>query len=152
MTLTSLKDALDAFQAAVEDAPKVLRTISEVQAEVPRGPGKWSRKEILGHLVDSATNNHGRFVRMQLAEGLDLARYEQDDWVAAQQYQARPWHALIELWDALNRHLLHVVRQVRVETLEHTSRVAGDRMTLEAVITDYVRHLNHHLAQIAEPD
>jgi hypothetical protein len=149
--IDSLKQSVDALEMAVRDAPPIFRRFTDPQAEVPRGVGRWSRKQILGHLIDSAANNHHRFIRMQLADGLDLPSYAQEDWVAVQYYARRAWPDLIELWTVYNRHLLHVVKHVPVEALSVLAKVGGEEVTLEFVITDYVRHLNHHLAQIAEP-
>lgn len=149
--LDTLKETVDALQVVVQEAPSIFRRFTDPQAEMPRGPGLWSRKQILGHLIDSAANNHQRFVRMQLEGGLDLPGYAQENWVAVQHYQRRAWPDLIELWTLYNRHLLHVVHHVPVEVLSAPAKVAGAEITLEFVIIDYVRHLDHHLAQIAEP-
>jgi DinB family protein len=147
----SLKQSVDALQIAVQEAPGLFRRFTDPQAELARRPGLWSRKQILGHLIDSAANNHQRFVRIQLEGGLELPGYAQEDWVAAQYYQRRAWPDLIELWTVYNRHLLHVIQHVPIEVLSAPAKVGGEELTLEFVIIDYVRHLNHHVAQIAEP-
>jgi adenylate kinase family enzyme len=110
---------------------------------------QWSRKQVLGHLIDSASNNHQCFVRVQLYEGLTLPGYAQDDWVAVQHYQSQPWSQFIELWLAYNRHLLHLMRRVPQQKLGHAFEV-GDSgpITLGVLMADYVHHLEHHLAQI----
>jgi hypothetical protein len=151
MNLGSLRQAVDGLQAAVAEAPNTFRRLTDAQAEAPRGPGRWSRKQILGHLIDSAANNHQRFVRMQLQGGLDLPTYDQERWVAVQHYQRRAWSDLIELWTLYNRHLLHIVRQVPAEALAARGTMGGQDVTLEFIIVDYLDHLKHHLAQIAEP-
>jgi hypothetical protein len=139
----------DGLRSALDEALPGLRALSEARAGEERGPGKWSRKEILGHLIDSAANNHQRFVRAQSVERLVWPGYEQDAWVAVQAYRNRSWEELLALWEALNRHLVHVMAAVPAGRLA-TECVIGDHppTTLEWWMTDYTRHLKHHLAQI----
>jgi hypothetical protein len=89
----------------VEAAVPKLRAISESRAEQPRAPGKWSPKQVIGHLIDSAANNHQRFVRAQEGESYTGPGYKQDHWVAVQGYQEASWDDLVALWCAYNRHL-----------------------------------------------
>ncbi|HUG53454.1 MAG TPA: DinB family protein, partial [Vicinamibacteria bacterium] len=129
-----------------------LSAIEEGHAGQGRAPGKWSPKQILGHLIDSAVNNHHRFVRAQLAPPLVFPGYEQDGWVAVQGYQDRPWAELTALWAALNRHLAHVIGRIDPRALETECTIGSDPpVTLRFVAEDYVRHLRHHVAQILEP-
>jgi hypothetical protein len=123
--------------------------VSEAGAASKSGPGRWSKKEILGHLIDSAGNNHQRFVRAQLTPRLETPGYEQMAWVASQSYITESWADLIELWSAYNRHLLHVVKAMPDAVLKNEVVIGTNSpATLEAVVIDYVRHLNHHLGQI----
>ena len=78
------------FRQTVDRATDRLLTFSDIEAATRPAPGKWSRKEIIGHLIDSASNNHGRFVRAQLQDDLIFAGYDQEEWVRAQRYQERP--------------------------------------------------------------
>ena len=135
----------------VEAATTRLRTLSESRSIQARAPGKWSPKEILGHLVDSASNNHHRFVRAQLASAFQGPGYEQARWVAAQRYRDRSWGDLVELWSSYNRHLAHVIAAIPEER-RHTPCVIGDgpAVTLAHVALDYVAHIQHHLRQIFE--
>ncbi len=75
----------------VEETEKRLSAITEQESTTRSGDGKWSRKEVLGHLIDSASNNHQRFVRAQLDGALNFPGYQQDGWNRAQQYQSEPW-------------------------------------------------------------
>jgi hypothetical protein len=112
-------------------------------------PGKWCRREILGHVIDSASNNHQRFVRAQLAAELSFPGYAQDDWVRMQGYEAEPWDQLVTLWAAINRHLAHLVGRIPASRLSTPCGIGGKPpISLEALVADYIRHLEHHLGQI----
>ena len=137
------------LRAEIDRVLPRLRALDEADAMRDRGPGKWVRKEILGHLIDSAANNHQRFVRARLSDRLVFPPYEQDAWVALQGYRQRPWRELLDLWEVLNRHVAHVIASTPAERLA-TPCVIGDKApaTLEWLMQDYVRHMRHHLAQI----
>jgi hypothetical protein len=137
------------LEVEIEAARPRLSAIAEDVAATAPGEGRWSRKEILGHLVDSAANNHQRFVRAQLADALVFPAYEQDAWVSRQGYAERRWPELIALWEALNRHLTHVIARIDPAALERPCTIGGQApVTLRFVAEDYVRHLRHHLGQI----
>ena len=139
----------DRLAALLETVPSRLAGFSDGEASQPRAGGGWSRKEILGHLIDSASNNHQRFVRARFVPHLDFPRYEQDTWVAAQRYSEESWPDLLNLWLLYNRHLVHIVRTLPAECLSHTISIGGgDPVTLQFVADDYLRHLRHHLDQI----
>jgi hypothetical protein len=130
-----------------EMGPRLL-ALSEEEAGGLAAGMRWSRKEILGHLVDSASNNHQRFVRAQAQERMSFPRYVQDQWIAAQGYRERPWGELVELWRLYNRHLAHVMRRVPASALDNVCVVAEDEpSTLAYHMIDYVRHMEHHLRQ-----
>src|SRR5579864_8192930 len=123
--------------------------ISEADASVPALAGGWSRKEILGHLIDSASNNHQRFVRAQLQDELRWPGYDQSGCVRVQRYQDARWSDLLSFWAAYNRFLAHVLAAVREEK-RGTACWIGNYpvMTLEELAADYLTHLEHHLDQI----
>ena len=147
-----MRDVADDLGRLTELATGRLRQVGETAA-AERGPGTWSRKEVLGHLVDSALNNHQRFVRAQLSSELVFPGYEQERWVAIQAYRDRPWEGLVSLWTEANRHLAHVISRIPNDRLGTTCRIGeGAPVTLEFVARDYVRHLRHHLDQILEPE
>jgi DinB superfamily len=126
-----------------------LRSIDEQAASFRPAPGKWSKKEILGHLIDSATNNHQRFVRLQSTTKVELPGYDQDTWVRLQHYQDRPWDEIVSLWQMYNAHLAEVIRHADPNTTLNTWRTPnGQEMTLEFIMRDYVVHMRHHLEQI----
>lgn len=137
------------FQALLESVPPRLVEIPDAEASLRPEPGRWSKKEILGHLIDSAANNHQRFVRAQLTQHLEFPNYEQESWVAAQSYATEPWPDLVNLWLLLNRHLLHVVKSMPASVLTHECAIGGNpAIPLKALIADYLSHMEHHLNQV----
>jgi len=129
--------------------PQRLVDISEDDAGREPAPGHWSKKQILGHLIDSASNNHQRFVRAQLTASYEGPNYEQEQWVAAQSYSIENWPDLVNLWLLYNRHLLHIIRTMPEKPLA-VPCVIGDHaaVPLAEVMSSYVDHMEHHLAQI----
>jgi len=139
----------------VETAESRLREISELESTNPAISGGWSRKEVIGHLVDSASNNHQRFVRAALQDSLDFPAYDQVGNVRLQACQEADWSLLISLWAAYNRYLAHVIAHLPAAKLDTICRIgSGKPVTLGFLATDYVTHLVHHLIQIgaADPD
>ncbi len=135
----------------VDRAALELRLIDEVTAGTKPKRDVWSVKEILGHLIDSAANNHQRFVRAQLSPELSFPGYEQDGWVRAQDYQARPWPQLVDLWLLYNHHLAHVIARIPETAADVSCRVGSDEaIPLRGLVDDYVAHLRHHLEQIQQ--
>jgi DinB superfamily len=142
---TIAADLLDTVDAAV---PK-LRALSESQAGRPRAAGKWTPKQIIGHLIDSASNNHQRFVRAQQAAELAFPPYAQDHWVACQHYADRPWDAIVSLWHAYNLHLAHVISNIPEDRRDVPCVIeSASPVTLGFLAFDYGEHLRHHLAQV----
>ena len=136
------------LQAALK-AVERLRQIPDAEASNRPAPGKWSKKEILGHLIDSAANNHQRFVRLQLASRVDLPGYDGDEWVRVQRYQHRTWSEIIDLWQMYNTQLATLIREVDKQALGHVWHTPdGKDLDLEFLMRDYVVHLRHHLDQI----
>jgi len=126
-----------------------LRDVKDAEASIRPAPGKWSKKEILGHLIDSAANNHQRFVRLQLASVVNLPGYDGDEWVRLQRYQDRPWSEIINLWQMYNVQLAALVRTVDPRTLGNVWHTTdGKDLDLEFIMRDYVVHMRHHLDQI----
>ncbi|HVG30369.1 MAG TPA: DinB family protein [Pyrinomonadaceae bacterium] len=156
-----MRDALEDFRGTVESGAERLLAMSDEDARRPRGGEEgWSAKEIVGHLIDSAANNHRRFVLAQLQDDLVFEGYAQEDWVRAQAYADAPWAGLVGLWRAYNLHLLHVMASAPEEVLRRPrashslDRIAFRTVeasrpaTLEYLMRDYIAHLKHHLAQI----
>ena len=139
---------VSSLSSAVASALPRLQAISEEVAAQKPAPHKWSKKEILGHLVDSAANNHQRFMRLQLQPEISLPGYDQDSWVRLNRYQQAPWRDIVTLWSAYNQHLTTVIESLDDATLGHVWHSPDGDVTLEFIATDYVRHLKHHLKQI----
>jgi hypothetical protein len=126
-----------------------LEAISEQKASVKPAPNKWSNKEIIGHLIDSACNNQQKFVRAMRQPHLDFVGYEQDFWVNAQSYQTYSWKELLDFWAKYNVHIAHIIQNVKPEVLQNTITINGGWLfTLEFIMQDYTEHLKHHLKQI----
>lgn len=143
-----MRDVAQELEALLNVAER-LKAIPESVAAKKPDSRQWSKKEILGHLVDSAANNHQRFVRLQLQPHLVLPGYEQDGWVRVQDYQNMEWHDVIELWRINNRHLARLIRDVNPQALKNTwVDPEGQTVDLEFVMRDYVVHMKHHLDQI----
>ena len=144
----------------IDDAMPQLHAIRIEDTVRPRTPGQWSPVEVMGHLIDSATNNHQRFVRAADQNHLVFPGYEQDKWVARQRYQTMPWIEVLTLWRLYNQHIARVMsaipREVRGRlTVRHNlDQIAFHPLpddvpaTLEYLMNDYVDHLEHHLAQV----
>jgi len=148
------------LREAVRDAKPFLEKLSDEESARSPAPGKWCPREIIGHLIDSASNNHQRFVRAQFKDDLIFQGYEQDKWVSVQQYREAPWSELIALWELFNLHLARVMEivpndeRVRPRARHNLDELAwkpvprDEPATLDYFMRDYVGHLRHHLAQI----
>ena len=145
--MEALQTAL-ALRHLVDDAEPRLLQIGNEEAGRSAGRGKWSKKQILGHLIDSAANNHQRFIRLQLTAELHFPGYEQNEWVNRNQYAGSPWAELVALWAGYNRHLARVVEYIAPEALGHVWDSGKNRYTLEFIVSDYLAHLRHHVEQI----
>ncbi len=126
-----------------------LAAFSPEFADTPYRPGGWTRKQVLGHMVDSATNNHQRFVRAALDGRYAGPGYHQDGWVEIHGYAGLPWESLVELWVAAHAMLERVIDRIPEERLGAICVVGDDHpVTLHFLIEDYIPHQRHHLAQI----
>ena len=155
-----MPDYADDLKATVVRASASLAAMPDEVAARRPAPGKWSPKEIVGHLVDSAANNHQRFVRARFQDELVFSGYAQDEWVAVQQYQHAPWQDLVTLWRSYNLHIARVIeatpdevrmrprRRHNLHELAWQPVPAGAPATLDYFMRDYVLHLHHHLRQI----
>ena len=150
-----LKDANEALLGPAELSERlaeVLRkampwlvTISEAEASVPERKGKWSAKEVIGHLIDSAVNNLRRIMLLQIEAGPSLSGYAQREWVSLQHYAEREWAQVLALWFALNEHIAWTIEHVEKARLSNRGLIEGEPLTLGFLIADYIAHMEHHL-------
>src|SRR3984893_17615148 len=105
------------LEAVLRTAMPWLVTISEAEASVPESEGKWSAKQVVGHLTDSAVNNLGRIVRLQIEPGPSLPGYQQMDWVRLQHYAEREWSEVLALWFAMNEHVAWTIAHIEKKNL-----------------------------------
>jgi len=139
---------LKQLQHLVDTIPEILNYISESEFSRKPASEKWSKKEIIGHLIDSATNNHHRFVRAQF-EDKPTILYDQDLWNNHSYYQQMDSHHLIAFWELYNRHIIALIRQIPEDYLgKECHREDGSTRSLSWIFDDYVRHAEHHLRQL----
>jgi hypothetical protein len=139
------------FRAHIIGVRSRLDRVSEETSRRPVRPGGWSKKEVLGHLIDSALNNHQRFVRASLDGAYTGPSYFQDGWVNAHGYGELSWTALLDHWWEQNDLLARVVERIPESRLEAECCIGDDAVVpLSFVITDYLRHMDHHVAQIVD--
>jgi hypothetical protein len=138
------------LQRAVERESAELDAIAEAAAS--NRPGKdsgWSRKEELGHLLDSAANNHVRFVRGSLEASFAGPTYDQNGWVRLHRYREVPWATLVAFWRQYNGLLAHLISQIPEERLSTQCLIGSSQpVTLGFLIEDYILHMQHHLDHI----
>jgi hypothetical protein len=145
----AMKTISDKIRQRVTEAKPALLKIPPEAARTKPGPNRWSKQEMLGHLVDSAANNHQRIVRGALNLAGDFPPYQQDLWVATQRYNDADWPGLVELFSQYNLHLARVIEYLPPEILENPCNIGKDEpVTLRFVIDDYLRHLEHHLDKL----
>lgn len=146
--------------AIINIAQKKLSEISDLSAKEKITINKWSRNEILGHLIDSANVNYYRFLLALDKDKLIFDTYPQDEWVRVQDYNNRNWNELVKCWNSINLQIIHLINNIPIEKLKQTTddhnfdRICWQTVdkkesaTLEYLINDYIGHLEHHLKQI----
>ena len=151
---------IDQLTKVVDEAAPRLLQMSDTAAGVRPAPGKWSPKEIIGHLIDSAVNNEARFVRAQTQDDLIFDGYDQDAWVRVQRYQDRSWPELVRTWRTYNGQIAAIMRATPARELDRVRAQhnlhaigfqplpSGEPPTLAFLMRDYVVHLQHHLRQV----
>jgi len=139
--------------SVIEEAEPRLRAITVPESTKPILPGGWSRKQVIAHLIDSASNNHQRFVRAAQQASLEFPNYDQEGNMRVQAPQEADWPLLVSLWASYNRYLAHIIAHLPASKLETSCRIGSrDPVTLRFVATDYLTHLIHHLSQIGAAD
>ena len=153
-------DYVEDLKTTVDRVAARLLAVPDADAARHPAPGKWSSKEIIGHLIDSAANNHLRFVRAQFTDNLVSPGYPQEEFVRAQHYQQAPWPSLVALWRDYNLHIARVIEampdgaRLRERGEHNLDQIAWQPVareqpvTLDYFMADYVAHMHHHLRQI----
>lgn len=137
------------FRAGLDEVHQALRSLPESRADVPWREGGWTRKQIVGHLLDSATNNRQRFVRASTGGSYSGPSYLQDAWVAAHGYAEQTWSTLLAWWETEHEILMAVVDRIAEDRLETQCVVGEDEpVTLRFLIEDYVEHQRWHVKQL----
>ena len=144
-----ISEIAQSFRTQLNDIHSALIDCAPELADTPWRSGGWTRKQIVGHLLDSAANNRQRFVRASTEGTYNGPQYSQNEWVAAHGYADQTWEDLLLWWTTAHEILMAIVDRIPGDRLETMCRVGDDEpVTLRFLIGDYVRHQWHHLAQI----
>jgi hypothetical protein len=147
-----LRKVIDRLQEHINLVPLEFLKYPEAELRRKPAPDKWSKKEILGHLIDSAANNHHRFVKIQfMPSPFFVEAYAQNDWVRIQNYNEKDTRQLVNLWKVYNEHLLFIMQNTPDKNLEiklNAQDPFENADTLFLLMKDYVDHMDHHLKQI----
>jgi hypothetical protein len=147
-----LEKVINRMQAHINSVPEKFLKFPEGELTRKPAPNKWSKKEILGHLIDSAVNNHHRFVKAQFSESpFFVDGYAQNDWVLVQNYNARDTNELVNFWKAYNEHILFIMQNTPEENLNielNAKDPFENADNLLLLMKDYVDHMDHHLNKI----
>lgn len=138
------------FEAVVSSFHGRLLAVPAAKTSIKPALDKWSLKEIVGHLIDSASNNHQRFVRLQEQSSLNLPGYDQENWVLIQKYNAMSWDDLVSLWYLLNTLLLHIIRGMPPDCLGNIFHAPEGPITMNSLVNDYFQHLEGHMKQFED--
>jgi len=146
--LSITNTAIKRLEYLCDTIPQLLTEIDEAAFSLKPSSHKWSKKEIIGHLIDSATNNHQRFIRGQF-EDIPTIVYDQNKWNEFSFYQLIDREQIIKFWTIYNKQLIELLRLIPSENLQRECKTnEGRKYTLEFLINDYVEHLEHHLRQV----
>jgi hypothetical protein len=139
------------IESLIQSWRRNLLDLDAASAHAKPGPDRWSISEVVGHLVDSACNNHQRFVRAQCSSEFTFPKYEQNEWVAASNYRESEWESLVELWYHYNRQIVVLIRNMRVSSLSKPCTITPyETCTLGFLVSDYLDHMKHHLNILAD--
>lgn len=143
-----MQNTASELQSAIDEYLPILNKLNEEKASVKPLPNKWSKKEILGHLIDSAQNNIRRFIVGQYEDNPEI-KYSQDDWVRINNYQSYSLTNLIDLLYLLNKQIIAVLSNSSEQNLQRTCRI-NTLHTIDWLAQDYIKHMKHHLHQVLD--
>ena len=145
-----MKNKIEILEKLCLTIPQILNNNNDNDLNFKINPDKWSKKEILGHLIDSATINHHRFVRGQF-EDVPFIQYDQIKWNKMNHYQEMNSQQLISFWKIYNQQIVELIKFIPIENLARKVKIGeNNSATIEFIFKDYVEHLEHHLKQIIE--
>lgn len=147
----NVEQAMHRLNDHLQQIPALFKKFSEEELLYRSAPGKWSRKEILGHLIDSGINNLKRFTEIQfLPQPYKVIPYRQNELVVVNQYHDLPLEHLLAVWQALNQQIIYVVNAAPQEKLGYVIEPydSKEMKSLAWIICDYVAHMEHHLKQL----
>lgn len=144
-----MREIIERLNHLIETLPISVQQFSEQEFSAQLSD-KWSKKEIVGHLCDSATNNHHRFIKIQYEkQPFKAVPYNQVNWVSIQDYQSMPTSEIVSFWTTLNSQIVRVISRIPSEKLSYLCDIGDNKsITLLELIQDYLRHMDHHLIQI----
>lgn len=145
-------EVIKKLEKLIDQGLAYLSVASELEMSFKKSPEKWSKKEILGHLIDSGINNLQRFTEVQFEnKPYKIRAYKQDDLVITNNYQNAETKELVQFWSSINNRILSLLRTQTEKTLNYQIELTnGQHSDVKFLITDYVTHLEHHLKQIEE--
>jgi DNA-directed RNA polymerase delta subunit len=133
------------YKEAVEKFHVFLNSINGDITNIKISEDKWSLREILGHLIDSASNNHQRFVRLQFSDLMDFPAYEAEQWIRVQNYNSMNWELLVSLWYNYNCMLINLIEGIESDKLQNVWIKNEEAIPLEEIINHYYKHLEMHI-------
>ncbi|MEY8755855.1 DinB family protein [Peribacillus frigoritolerans] len=142
-----MKNVIDGINHWIGFIPEELNRMTEKELNHRPMPHKWSKKEILGHLCDSALNNMNRFIKIQYEEHpYVIQSYNQDQWVLIQNYQERPLDEIVNLFCTLNKQIIHIITNTPNDRLSNLCDIGNNELkSMEWLIKDYLEHMEHHI-------
>lgn len=144
-----MRNTINQIENSIKIVQELILQTSAEEAEFKATPEKWSKKEILGHLCDSAINNLQRFTEAQYEpKPYKIKSYKQDELVLANDYQHTPIEQILNLWIALNTHIIALIINQTNETLQYEIIMGAELKTLKWLMEDYATHLHHHVKQL----
>ena len=152
---TEFRQICDELGTLISEWEEKLVTLPERTITNRKNSQDRSIRQIIGHMVDSATNNTHRVIHMHYTQSpVDYPDYanlgNNDRWIAIQNYQEEDWKELVQLWSSVNRHMVHLIQQVDESKLNQIwTSALKERVTLGEMITDYPRHFKLHLNEIS---
>lgn len=141
-----MEEVINKIEHWVQLLPKEYNSMSEAEIAIRPSPEKWSKKEILGHLCDSAINNIERFVKIQYEEQPYIIQsYDQERWVVIQNYQEKPIDEILNIFQMLNKQIINIIKNIPNGKLTYKCVIGNTHKSLQWLIQDYLNHMEHHI-------